>query len=215
MEEKMKNRKPKENGIIGRTSKKEQKAREDICKMIINENHALTKKQFLQKYTYMLEQKGHIVPSEQTLIKDAKKFNITFQNGVSEHSEYTLFNYLGSLLLYDINQIRLDFNGKDFIILDINSYSYKISDIKSTFKIINNTHKENILDTSPICIKFILKERGLEKYIENTFEKELTVAIDYLYIETNSYCTKIIFEYKSWNTIINKVCEIVEMFEPI
>ncbi len=212
--EKPKSRKPKSNGIIGRSSNKDCRKRKELCKKLINENHSMTKEFFLKEYTHLLETNNLAVPSNQTMIADAKKCNISFSKGIAADSTYTLFNYLGHLLSPEIRQIRLTCKKCDKKLLDINTYSYKISSFKSKAKKINSTLENSLSRTEIIYLSFILNENGLEEYIKHIFDTELSDPKEFLYIEICYYCVKIYFEYKDYNVIMGKTLEIVETLQP-
>lgn len=63
-------------------------------------------------------------------------------------------------------------------------------------------------------VNIILKENGLEKFIEHVFDNEFSAPKEFLYIEKSFCCIKIYFEYQNYNIIINKIFEIVEELEP-
>lgn len=127
-------RKPKTNGVKGRTSSKDIEKRIKICRKFINENSPMSKSYFLKEYPLLLDKQGLTVPTEQTMLKDARKCNVTFSNGSSQTQDYTIFNYLGHLLSPEVRQIRLGCLTYDSKLLDITTYDFKISKLKAKAK---------------------------------------------------------------------------------
>ena len=177
------------------------------------------------------------IPSDQTLIKDINKCKIDFKYGSARISSGGgLFSSLGYDINYYIRQLRLVYDFGDIILIDtyskprlyprckkdfvtplehlINdkaneeSTSSQYTDISD--KIIDKTKK--MPQNAIFHLHFILDKKGFEYLIEDAFCKDCETPPYFLYIETHSYCTTIVFEYSSLNKILDKTFEIIEYY---
>lgn len=213
-------RKGKSNGIIGRTSDKEIKIRRSLCQEVFDNNPSITKDAFISVCKTMYHNNGIKVPTDQTIIKDAKECHINFKRGIAEaSSDYTPFNKIGFDIGYYFRQIRVICKSYDIKLFDVNNFSESLT--KTDFlspldklRNTNKTHKKTISGTTLVEIVLILNKKGIEKYIEDTFDKHFSVSRDYLFTETHNYCVKIILEFKNLKKVMNKVYEIVIMINP-
>lgn len=219
----------KSKGIVGRSSNKDIKLRQKICKDIIRKSPVITKTQFIRKYKAECEKAKIRIPTQQTILSDARFCKIVFnKKGDSKTSPIVSnFNRIGYDIGYYLSQIRVLCSSYDIIVFNANKD--KISNInrslpqKKFFSRIeplsdidngasNNPKKIN--DTALTEIMIIFSQKGLEKYIENIFEQEFNHKKSYLYTETLSYCFKIVFEFQDLNLMMSKIYEILEYTQP-
>lgn len=226
-------RKPKSQGITkGKPSNKEIRRRRKICRNIASSaDSPKTQSEFLNKYKEKLRQIKNIkIPSDQTLKKDMKKCKIEFKHGSARIKPANdIFYSLGYDINYYIRQLRLIYESDDIILINTCSSPTLYPKSKTEFlaplvHLINNeTNDKNITpqDTDKskkippntiFHLHFILDKKGFEHLIEDTFNKDCDTPPYFLYIETHSYCTTIVFEYDYLNTILNKTFEIIEFY---
>lgn len=217
-ENNQKERKPKSNGIIGRTSNEVIKQRKEICQKLLRSNPEITKKEFLSAFINTLKRKGYKIPTEQTLIKIAKSCGYHFKHHFAETDyEDTTLQSLGYDIGYYLRQIRIICKSFDIKLFDESTFSDTITKeefLKPLDKLKNT--KTKISKSRSVCLCFIFNLRGFEKYVEDVLYSEFNdYNGTYLYSETHSCCTKIFFEFRRLDDIMNKIYEIVEIIETI
>lgn len=230
-------RSPKSQGVInGRSKKSTIRKRHKICRNLVSkESDSLkTKNEFLERYREKLYQEGiNPIPSDQTLEKDIKKCKIGFASGTAQFIKNDkIFGSLG----YDINcylrQIRLVYNANDITLLDtyaepifyprtLNEFLSPLTELidntsnpqntSSSTDILSNKSKK-IAENHLIYLHFILYKKGFESLIEDAFCQDCNTPPYFLYIETHSYCTTIVFEYNELKNIIEKTYKIIKHY---
>ncbi len=215
-ENNQKERKPKSNGIIGRPSNEVIKQRKELCKKILHSNPEIKKEDFLSTFRNTLKRKGYQIPTEQTMVKVAKSCGYHFKHHFAETDyEDTTLQSLGYDIGYYLRQIRIICKSFDIKLFDESTFSNTIT--KEEFlKPLDKLKNAKIRKSRSICLSFIFNLRGFEKYVEDVLYDELNDADGtYLYSETHSCCTKIYFEFKQLDYVMNKIYEIIEVIETI
>lgn len=217
IENSKKERKPKTDGIIGRPSNEVIKQRKQLCKELLKSKPEITKKAFVSTFEETLKRKGYQTPTEQTMVKIAKSCGYTFKHHFSEMVfEETSFHSMGYDIGYYLRQIRINCKYYDIKLFDEGTFSTpttKEEFLKPLNKLKNANKK--ISKSRSVCLYFIFNTRGFEKYVEDVFYREFDATGTYLYSETHNCCTKIIFELRELDTIMDKVYEIIEVIETI
>lgn len=229
-EEINKKRRPKTHGIIGRPSNAVIKERQRLCIQLINSNPRLSKKDFIAEYKKILKAKKLDVPTDQTIVKIAKSCNITFKNHFADYeNEYTTFYSLGSDIAPYLKQIRVSCRRYDIKLLDVKTFSESFTkeEFLEPLELLKDARKKRddatktktirktLKGTDLTYLYFILGTKGLEKHIENVFDTDSDISKAYLYSEVHNYCTKIVFELKKLDTIMDAVYEIVRDYFPL
>jgi len=221
--------KRKSKGIIGRSSNKDIKQRRKICKDIIQKSPVITKTKFIRKYKAECEKAKIQIPTQQTILNDARICKIVFnKKGDSKTSPiYSAFNRIGYDIGYYFSQIRVLCGSYDIIVFD--TKKDKIDNIEKTLPLkkflsrinpldviesdnYNDTRQIN--DTALTKIIIIFSKKGLENYIETVFEEEFRIKKSYLYTATSSYCFKVIFEFQDLKLMLKKIYEMLEFTQP-
>lgn len=121
---------------------------------------------------------------------------------------------MGHKIKYCLRQIRIGYTFNDIVLYNFDC-SFKISSKDDFSKIIaklkDRTDFTAITNTALVCLSFILNEKGFETYIEDVFNKYLKIICNYLYSETQNYCTKIFFEYQQLDTMMDYVYQTISV----
>lgn len=209
--------------IRGRSSNAVIEQRKKICTGLYKINPTVSKPVFVEMLKTEYRKYNIIIPTRQTINSDFKKWGIDFKNPTKILSERTGFHGLGNDIHQKLRQIRIGFKTEDIILFDyeidskIPYDSFKETGLRYENKEeflpkFSNSVKETIQPNTLFQLSIILKEKGLGEYIANIFDYSFLSPKPFLYSKIYDYCTIIVFEYKNYDEIMDKVYQIVEEY---
>lgn len=209
----------------GRNSDAEVEARLECCRTLYNKDpYNWNHKNFLPAYRKSLIEHNLSTVSDNTLRNDIRKCNLILSSKKSlSHHHRTTLNTLGYEFGYYIRQIRISCKSYDKLLYNFEKAKKDITKddiLLSVEKIIDAaksvdapdktlTTKKTISKHTLVHLYIILNTKGLERYFADTFDISCPQPKNFLYIETHDYCTEIVFEYRNFDFMIDKIYEII------